>query len=114
MKLRQTLVLGALAALVGGGYYYFAVYQPALAAKRAQAATAAPLPPVVVATVSQQEIPVQYGTIGTVQQYTTVAIKSLVDGQIFKAGFQEGPYVHRGDLLFQIDPRPFQAALQQA
>ncbi|HUI18447.1 MAG TPA: efflux RND transporter periplasmic adaptor subunit [Alphaproteobacteria bacterium] len=114
MKLRQTLILGALAALVGGGYYYFAVYQPALAAKRAQAGRAAPLPPVVVATVSQQAMPVQYSTIGTVQQYTTVSIKSLVDGQIFKAGFQEGQYVHRGDLLFQIDPRPFQAALQQA
>ena len=114
MKLRQTLILGALAALVGGGYYYFAVYQPALAAKRAQAGAAAPLPPVVVATVSQQAMPVQYSTIGTVQQYTTVSIKSLVDGQIFKAGFQEGQYVHRGDLLFQIDPRPFQAALQQA
>jgi membrane fusion protein, multidrug efflux system len=116
MKLRRILVLGAAALLVAaGGYYYFGAYRSPRSATEAQAATAGAAPaPVVVAAVAEASVPVELSTIGNVQQYTTVSVKSLVDGQIFKAGFQEGQYVHRGDLLFQIDPRPFQAALQQA
>lgn len=116
MQLRRTLVLALMAALAGAGaYYYLGSYQGAQSAKRAQAASTAALPaPVVVAAVSQEAVPVQYSTIGSVQQFTTVSLKSLVDGQVMKAGFQEGQYVHRGDLLFQVDARPFQAALQQA
>ncbi len=114
MRVRRSHVFAAMAVLLAaGGYYYFSVYLPR--AKHAQAASAATLvAPVTVAPVTEQAVPVQYNTIGTVQQFTTVSVKSLVDGQIFKAGFLEGQYVHRGDLLFQIDPRPFQAALQQA
>jgi multidrug efflux system membrane fusion protein len=52
--------------------------------------------------------------IGTVQAFNTVSVKSRVDGQITKVLFQEGDEVKAGDPLFQIDPRPFQAALQQA
>ena len=52
--------------------------------------------------------------IGTVQAYNTVTIKSRVDGQIVKVSFQEGQDVKAGDPLFQIDPRPFQAALELA
>src|SRR5262249_19824831 len=52
--------------------------------------------------------------IGTVQAYKTVAVKSRVDGQIVKIAFEEGQEVKVGDLLFQIDPRAFQAAYDQA
>jgi multidrug efflux system membrane fusion protein len=116
MKLRQIVIFGVMAAaLGGGGYYYYKIYQPAQAVKRLPvAAHAVPPAPVTVATVGQESVPVRITTIGTAQPVSTVSIKSRVDGQIFKAGFREGQLVHRGDLLFQIDPRPYEAALEQA
>lgn len=117
MRRRQLLVFGVLAAAVaGGGYYYFDVYQPARAAAQARLAAAggtAPAP-VTVATVATESVPVRIGTIGNAQAYSTVSIKSRVDGQILAVGFKEGQLVHKGDLLFQIDPRPFEAQLDQA
>ncbi len=80
-------------------------------------ATAQPSPPavpVVAGTVVAQNVPVFLHGIGTVQAYNTVAIKSRVDGQIVKVEFKEGQEVKEGDPLFQIDPRPYQAALEQA
>jgi multidrug efflux system membrane fusion protein len=70
--------------------------------------------PVNVAVVVQRDVPVQVRAIGTVEAYSTVTLKSHVDGQLAQIHFQEGQEVHEGDLLFVIDPRPFQAALQQA
>ncbi len=117
MRTRQLLVFSVLAAAVaGGGYYYFDVYQPARAATQARLAAAggtAPAP-VTVATVATESVPVRLGTIGNAQAYSTVSIKSRVDGQILAVGFREGQLVHKGDLLFQIDPRPFEAQLDQA
>lgn len=117
MRRRRLLVFGVLAAAVaGGGYYYFNVYRPALVAVQARLAAAggtAPAP-VTVATVAKESVPVRVGTIGNAQAYSTVSIKSRVDGQIFAVGFREGQLVHKGDLLFQIDPRSFEAQLNQA
>ena len=117
MSKRQTLIFGLLAAAVaGGGYYYFNVFEPARAAAQAKLAAAggtAPAP-VTVATVAKESVPVRIGTIGNAQAYSTVSVKSRVDGQIFAVGFQEGHLVHKGDLLFQIDPRLFEAQLGQA
>jgi membrane fusion protein, multidrug efflux system len=70
--------------------------------------------PVEVAKATQRNMPVQVSAIGNVQAYSTVTVKSLVDGEIQKAYFQEGQDVKKGDRLFGIDPRPFQAALHQA
>jgi len=70
--------------------------------------------PVVVAQVSQQDVPVQLTEIGNVEAYSTVTIKSLVDGEIQRAYFTEGQDVRKGARLFSIDPRPFEAALHQA
>lgn len=70
--------------------------------------------PVVVASVARQDVPVEVRAIGHVEPYATVAVKALVGGQVTKVGFREGEDVHRSDLLFQIDPRPYQAALAQA
>lgn len=71
-------------------------------------------PPVRIATASVQDVPVTVRTIGTVLAHSTVVIKSQVDGPLLSAPFKEGQMVKKGDLLFQIDPAPFQAALRQS
>jgi membrane fusion protein, multidrug efflux system len=70
--------------------------------------------PVTAGTVAVEDVPVFLHGIGTVQAYNTVAIKSRVDGQIVKINFKEGEEVKVGDPLFQIDPRPYQSALETA
>jgi len=81
---------------------------------QATAQTPAPAVPVTAGTVTAQDVPVFLQGIGTVQAYNMVSIKTRVDGQIVKVDFKEGQEVKEGDPLFQIDPRPFQAALEQA
>ena len=71
-------------------------------------------PPVRVAAATVQDVPVMVRTIGTVLAKSTVTVKSQVDGPLLAAHFKEGQMVKKGDLLFQIDPAPFQAALRQA
>jgi multidrug efflux system membrane fusion protein len=70
--------------------------------------------PVEVAPVVQKTVPVQLRIIGNVQAYSTVTVKSRVAGQIMRVYFREGQDVTKGELLFMIDPRPFEAALKQA
>ncbi len=70
--------------------------------------------PVVVAAAMQRDIPVEVKAVGTVEAYSNVQVKSMIAGEITKEGFTEGQDVRRGDLLFVIDPRPYQAALAQA
>src|SRR5262249_50846433 len=81
---------------------------PARAAVRPRAV------PVLAGAVVERDVPVQVRAIGNVQAYSTVSVYALVAGQIFKVHFTEGQDVHEGDLLFTLDPRPFQAALDQA
>ena len=80
----------------------------------AKAPRGTPAIPVTVARVEQQTIPVRLNAIGNVEAYATVAVKSRVDGQILEVNFREGQPVKKGEVLFRIDPRPFQAALRQA
>src|SRR5919108_5596417 len=70
--------------------------------------------PVHVAVVENTDFPVFLNGLGTVQATNTVTVRSRVDGQIEKVAFEEGQMVKEGDLLVQIDPAPFQAALDQA
>ncbi|HSP13650.1 MAG TPA: efflux RND transporter periplasmic adaptor subunit [Thermoanaerobaculia bacterium] len=70
--------------------------------------------PVTVATAQQKNMPVQLTAIGNVQPLQTVAVRALVGGQMTRVWFREGDEVRRGDMLFTIDPRPYQAALAQA
>ena len=70
--------------------------------------------PIDVAVAEREDFPVYLNGLGVVQAWNTVTIRVRVDGQIDKVAFQEGQMVKQGDLLLQIDPRPFQAALDQA
>jgi multidrug efflux system membrane fusion protein len=75
----------------------------------------APVPPVpvVAGVVTSHEVPIYLRGVGTVIAYNTVLVRSQIQGQITKIAFTEGQSVHAGDLLAQIDPRPYQAQLDQ-
>jgi len=70
--------------------------------------------PVTAATVIQKTVPVQIRAIGNIEAYSTVSVKSQIDGVLTRVHFKEGQDVRKGDLLFTIDPRPYEAALRQA
>jgi multidrug efflux system membrane fusion protein len=74
----------------------------------------APARPVTVAKVVTKDVPVYLDEIGTCAAYETVQVQAQVSGQILTRDFQDGADVKKGDLLFTIDPRPFQATLDQA
>jgi len=70
--------------------------------------------PVTADTVIQKTVPVQIRAIGNIEAYSTVSVKSQIDGVLTRVHFKEGQDVRKGDLLFTIDPRPYEAALKQA
>jgi membrane fusion protein, multidrug efflux system len=70
--------------------------------------------PVTAAAVIQKSVPVQISAIGNVEAYSTVSVKSQIGGELIRVHFKEGQDVKKGDLLFTIDPRPYEAALKQA
>jgi len=74
----------------------------------------APAVPVSVALVAQESVPVLLQAIGNVEAYRTVALKARVDGQIVAVNFREGQAVKQAEVLFRIDPRPYEATLRQA
>jgi len=70
--------------------------------------------PVVVASAQKGDLPVYLIGLGSVTAYNTVTVRSRVDGQIVKVNFTEGQFVHEGDALIEIDPRPYQVMVEQA
>ncbi|HET9418111.1 MAG TPA: efflux RND transporter periplasmic adaptor subunit [Chthoniobacterales bacterium] len=92
----------------------FALYR--VVQHRAQEGKAAQPPkrPVLVAQVTTKDVPLYLDEIGTCAAYETVQVQAQVSGQIMARHFQDGAEVKQGDLLFTIDPRPYQAALDQA
>jgi len=101
--------------LVGAGSAIWK-HQNGLKAQQAQADKphgARPIP-VKIATVEKTDFPVYLTGLGTVQGFNTVVVRTRVDGQVDRIAFTEGQIVKAGDLLAQIDSRPFQAALDQA
>jgi multidrug efflux system membrane fusion protein len=97
-----------------GGLIYYRKQQAAEAAARAKAALANRSIPITTATVTTGPIGIYINALGTVTPVYTATITSRVDGQIVSVNYVEGQMVHKGDLLIQIDPRPYQAALTQA
>ena len=106
------IVLIAVAA--GAGYYGWHRHSADQAAAQAAAQKKAPAVGVTIGTVEKADFPVYLTGLGTVQGFNTVTVRSRVDGQIDKIAFKEGQMVKQGDLLVEIDPRPYQAALDQA
>jgi len=73
-----------------------------------------PAVPVTVADVRKGDFPIYLNGLGTVQPFDTVLVRSRVDGEVIKVGFKQGQMVKEGDMLVEIDPRPYQAAYDQA
>lgn len=107
------------AALVAGGMVGFRAYtakaaQSKTAAGKDAAATADRVVPVLAVPVAQRDMPIYLDGLGNVLATATVTVRALVDGRIDRIAFTEGQEVHKGDLLAQIDPRPFQNQLRAA
>jgi len=115
MSRRRFLVLGlVLTVLAGAGLgTYFVTDGRAREGKGGKGKGPPPVT-VMIAAVQQQALPVRLQAIGNVEAFATVALKARVDGQIMDFNFREGQPVKKGDVLFRIDPRPFEAALRQA
>jgi multidrug efflux system membrane fusion protein len=109
---KSPIILTALLVAIGGGgfaamQFYGASEEPA------EAATSVPPVPVVAGKVAQHDVPIYLTGVGTVIAYNTVLVTSQIQGQIVSINFTEGQAVHKGDLLAQIDPRPYQAQIDQ-
>jgi multidrug efflux system membrane fusion protein len=104
------VVLSAIAIGGAAGWYLLQTSEPVRAA-RPQAAAAVP---VSIATASRQDVPIYLGGLGTVQASYTIGIHAQVDGKLIAVEFTEGQHVKAGDVLAKIDPRLYQAALDQA
>ena len=104
------------AGLLGGGWYLWTHQQPqpaprtAVTGRNAQGVSQ----PVGFATVDKGDIAIILNELGTVTSLDTVTVQTQVNGQLQEIGFKEGQMVKKGDFLAQIDPRPYQAALEQA
>jgi len=110
---RRRITVVALSAIaIGGaaGWYLLQSSEPVRAA-RPQATVAVP---VSIATASRQDVPIYLGGLGTVQASYTIGIHAQVDGKLIAVEFTEGQHVKAGDVLAKIDPRLYQAALDQA
>src|SRR5207245_3177847 len=115
MSWSRTIRWVLLIAVIGAVGYFG--WQKTGGERAVQAAQKAPAPkpiPVQIATVEKADYPVYLTGLGTVQGFNTVQVRTRVDGQIDKIAFQEGQMVKKGDLLAEIDPRPFQATVDQA
>jgi membrane fusion protein, multidrug efflux system len=112
--IRWILLTLVVVALGFFGWQRFRSEDQATAANNAQKAAARNAVRVTIAPVQKTDFPVYLTGLGTVQGFNTVLVRTRVDGQIDKIAFQEGQMVNQGDLLVEIDPRPFQAALDQA
>src|SRR6201992_3606683 len=115
MKKSGTITWVVLIAVVAGaGYYGWQRHSAKQDAAVAAAQKKAPTVGVTIGTVEKADFPVYLTGLGTVQGFNTVLVRTRVDGQIDKIAFKEGQMVNQGDQLVEIDPRPYQAAFDQA
>jgi len=108
MKMSQRYLWGGVAAVVA------IVLTTGVACSNNHAQAAQPVPDVQVVPVQQQDVPVLGEWIGTLDGLVNADVRAQVSGYLLKQGYQEGAFAKKGQLLFQIDPRPFQASLDQA
>ncbi|MGO8923150.1 MAG: efflux RND transporter periplasmic adaptor subunit [Xanthobacteraceae bacterium] len=111
--MRTKLVL-IVAALIAAGAAALSAQHLHATTEAGQAAVPPPAVPVVAGTVHQGDVPIYLRGVGTVIAYNNVIVRSQITGQIVKIAFNQGQAVHQGDLLAAIDPRPYQAQLDQA
>ena len=109
--MKRPVIALVLLALVGAGLLWHFARAPRAAGKTE--VTSAPIP-VIVANVSRKDVPIYLMGLGTVQASNTVTVTAQVEGVLEKVTFVEGQDVKKGQLLAQIDPRPYQAQLEQA
>jgi len=107
----QSLFFGFLGGILG--FLLLAVFSSGCSNENSKTAVSAPIP-VIVSTTTQKTVPVQLRAIGNVEAHSTVMVKSKVGGELVRVYFTEGQDVKKGDPLFTIDPRPYDAALKQA
>ena len=110
----RTKLIVIVAALIAAGGVALAGEHLRAATETGQPAVPPPAVPVVAGTVHQGDVPIYLRGVGTVIAYNNVIVRSQITGQIVKIAFKQGQTVHQGDLLAQIDPRPYQAQLDQA
>jgi len=114
MRHRSIWLSTAILVVAVGGLAWYVVHEPAKIGPSHASSAIVPAVPVTAGLAEPKDIPVYLTGLGTVQAFNTVVVKVRVDGQLDKVAFTEGQDVKAGDLLAQIDPRPFQAALDQA
>ncbi|HUA56193.1 MAG TPA: MdtA/MuxA family multidrug efflux RND transporter periplasmic adaptor subunit [Candidatus Sulfotelmatobacter sp.] len=110
----RAIVWGLLILLVIAGVVWLVYPRHATKAAAGGRFGAAGPMPVAVATAQKGDMPIIFNALGTVTSLATVTVKTQINGQLSLVAFQEGQLVHQGDLLAVIDPRPYQAALDQA
>jgi multidrug efflux system membrane fusion protein len=110
----RTKSIVIVAALIAAGTVALVGEHLRAATEVGQVAVPPPSIPVVAGTVLQSDVPIYLRGVGTVIAYNNVIVRSQITGQIVKIAFNQGQAVHQGDLLAQIDPRPYQAQLDQA
>ena len=112
--MRPALVSVGILLAVGGGLGLATDEYLNVAAKPAEAAVAPPSVPVVAGITKSGDVPIYLRGVGTVIAYNNVIVRSQITGQLVKIAFRQGQTVKKGDLLAVIDPRPYQAQLDQA
>jgi multidrug efflux system membrane fusion protein len=111
MKKKVAVLVVLIAVLAAGGLLYFRHVHSLEAADAAPAPP--PAAPIVAGVVAQHDVPIYLTGVGTVIAYNTDIVRAQIQGQIISINFTEGQTVHAGDLLAQIDPRPYQALIDQ-
>src|SRR4051812_25266352 len=109
---RKSLVTVVVVAALAAAGAVFLVHRSRLEAAVAPTAET-PAVPVVAGVVASHPVPIYLTGVGTVVAYNTVVVRSQIQGQIVNINFKEGQTVKTGDLLAQIDPRPYQAQIDQ-
>jgi membrane fusion protein, multidrug efflux system len=111
MKKKAIIPAALLTAVIAaGGFLYLTHARPL---QKAAAADAPPAVPIVAGVVAEHDVPIYLSGVGTVIAYNTDVVRAQIQGQIISINFTEGQTVHAGDLLAQIDPRPYQALIEQ-